>query len=79
MGMHGEINMWLSYTAFVAHAQRNATRTTNMNRRGRRAREGSEQCTCWLGRDKEQARQRRQQQGPGARASERLRAQASRA
>ena len=34
---------------FVAHAQHNTTRTTNMDRRGRRAWEGSEQRACrWL-------------------------------
>ena len=55
---------------FVAHAQHNATRMKNMDRRGRRAWEGSKQHTCRrLERDREPARQRRQWQGPGARAS----------
>ena len=70
----------------VAHAQHNATgmtelycsvvhaqcNTTNLDRRGRRAREGSEQHACRLKHDRERARQRRQWQGPGARVSERF-------
>ena len=46
---------------------------------GKRAREGSKQCTCQLECDREQATQRRQQQGPEARAAEMLRVQARRA
>ena len=53
---------------FVAHAQRKATRMTNMDKR---IQEGSEQRTYrGLERDREPAKHRRQQQGPGARASE---------
>ena len=82
MGMRGERNTWLSCTVLLhmldimplVHS------TINMDRIGRRAREGSEQCAyCQLERDKERARQRRQWQGPGARASERLRVRARRA
>ena len=76
MDMHGKRNMWLSYIVFVAHTLHNATWTTNMDRR---AREGSEQRSCQLEHDREWASQRRQQQAPGTRASERLRAWARRA
>ena len=64
MGMHGEKNTWLSCTVFFfffVHAQHNATRTTNMDRRGPReprSREGSEQRACRrLERDRKSARQ----------------------
>ena len=60
MGMHGERNTWLS--CFIAHAQHNTARTTNMDRRGSRAQEGSVQHACRrLERDREPVRQRRQQ------------------
>ena len=44
MGMRGERNVWLSCIVFVAHAQHNATRMTDVDR-GERAWEESEQCT----------------------------------
>ena len=53
----------------VVHAQCN---TTNMDRRGGRAQEGSEQHARRLKHDRERARQRKQWQGPDARASERF-------
>ena len=67
MGMCGERNTWLSCIVLLHMLNI----TPNMDRRGRRAQEGSEQCACrGLERDTEPASRRRQRQGPGARASE---------
>ena len=53
---------------FIVLAQH---RETNMDRRGKRAQEGSKQHECRLECDREQATQRKQWQGPGAGVSER--------
>ena len=66
MGTHGEKNTWLSCTILLCMLN------VTLDGRGRRAREGREQRAYrGLERDREPARQRRQQQGPEARASER--------
>ena len=52
-GMRGERKHMVELYSFVAHAKYDTTRVTNVDRTGRKAREGSEQCACRLKRDRE--------------------------